>query len=117
MIDGAAASAGGGITDAPADGLYYVRRNALWVEPADTGSIGVVAGGITQPTATPVSGTFTVVSSVSVPGAAVRLDAGAFGRRRGVKNAGANPLQIFPGSGARINPLAVGHRGCDHPTG
>jgi hypothetical protein len=106
MINGVPIS-GGGITDAPADGLYYVRRNAAWVQPDDTGSIGVVAGGITQATATPVSGVFTVVSIVPIPGAAVRLDVGAFGRRRGIKNAGANPLQVFPGSGARINTLAV----------
>jgi hypothetical protein len=72
---------------------------------ANTITAGISAGGTTQASATQLNSEFNVITSASVPGASVALRQGGAGLICQIKNASANPIQVWPrmGDGAQIN--------------
>lgn len=67
---------------------------------------GITAAGATQAGATALTKEINIVSSV-VAGTGVRLPTGVAGMVVIVNNTGANPLNVFPATGASINSLSV----------
>ncbi len=67
---------------------------------------GISAAGTTQATATALTNALNGVTTVGA-GAGVVLYAGSAGDCQIVYNGGANPLKIYPPSGATINQLAA----------
>lgn len=64
----------------------------------------VTAAGTTQATATQLNKNISIVSTAAV-GSGVRLPTAAAGYRIIIKNRTANPLNLYPASGAKINDL------------